>query len=108
MICCYQVTKFFSTRYGSAIAPSARGPCNFGPLADLAISVLREVSINTEFTQILTSRGWAPKILQWQRLKANCAGSKNQYMGTLIITFFAGVVVREFPTLCRFSRQSDS
>ena len=34
VICCYQVTKIFSTRYGSTIASSARGPCNFGPLAD--------------------------------------------------------------------------
>ena len=40
-ICCYQVTKIFSTRYGSAIASSARGSCNFGPLTDLAISVFR-------------------------------------------------------------------
>ena len=55
MICCYQVTKFFSTRYGSAIASSAWGPCNFGPFTDFAISVFREMSINTVFTQILTS-----------------------------------------------------
>ena len=34
------------------------GPtCNFGPLADLAMSVFRDVSINTVFTQIHTSRG---------------------------------------------------
>ena len=56
VICCYQVTKNFCTKYGSAIASSARGPCNFGPLTDLAISVFREVSINTVFTQIHTSR----------------------------------------------------
>ena len=31
------------------------GPCNFGPFTDLAISVFREMSINTVFTQILTS-----------------------------------------------------
>ena len=55
MICCYQVTKIFSTRYGSAIASSARGPCNFSPLTDLAISVFREVNTNTVLTQILTS-----------------------------------------------------
>ena len=55
VICCYQVTKFFSTRYGSAIPSSAWGPCNFGPFTDLAISVFREMSINTMFTQILTS-----------------------------------------------------
>ena len=47
VICCYQVTKIFCTRYGSANASSARGLCNFGPLTDLAISVFREVSINT-------------------------------------------------------------
>ena len=56
VICCYQVTNFFCTRYGSAIACPARGLCNLCPLADLAISVFREMSINTVFTQILTSR----------------------------------------------------
>ena len=55
VICCYQVTTICGSKYGFAIASSARGPCNFGPLADLAISVFREVSINTVFTQILTS-----------------------------------------------------
>ena len=29
MICCYQVTKIFSTRYGSTVASSAWAPCNF-------------------------------------------------------------------------------
>ena len=56
VVCCYQVTEVVSTRYGFAFASSARGPCNFGPLADLAISVFREVSIHTVFTQIRTSR----------------------------------------------------
>ena len=55
MICCYQVTNFFSTKYGFAIASSAWGPCNFGPFTDLAIPVCREMSINTVLTQILTS-----------------------------------------------------
>ena len=55
VICCYQVTKIFSTRYGSAIASSAWSPCNFGPLTDLAISVFREMSLNTVLAQILTS-----------------------------------------------------
>ena len=44
MVCCYQVTKIVSSRYGFAFASSARSPCNFGPLADLAISVFREMS----------------------------------------------------------------
>ena len=57
VIFCYQVTEVFCTRYGSAIASSARGPCNFGPLTDLAISVFREMSINTVLTQLLTSLG---------------------------------------------------
>ena len=43
MICCYQVTEVDSSRYGFAIASSARGPCNFGPFTDLAISVFREI-----------------------------------------------------------------
>ena len=55
MICCYQVTKIVSSRYGSAIASSARGPCNFGPFTDLAISVFREISRNTVFAQMLTA-----------------------------------------------------
>ena len=55
VICCNQITKIFCTRYGSAIASSARGPCYFGRFADLAISVFREMSINTVLTQILTS-----------------------------------------------------
>ena len=55
VICCYQVTKIFSTRYGSPSASSARFPCNFSPLTDLAISVFKKMSINTVLTQILTS-----------------------------------------------------
>ena len=35
-MCCNQITKIFCTRYGSANASSARGSCNFGPLADLS------------------------------------------------------------------------
>ena len=45
--CCCQITKIFCTKYDSTNASSARGPCNFGPLTDLAISVFREVSVNT-------------------------------------------------------------
>ena len=55
VVCCYQVTNIFCTRYGSAIASPARCPCNFCPLADLAISTFREMSFNTMLTQILTS-----------------------------------------------------
>ena len=60
VICCNLITKIFCTSYGFATASSARVPCNFGPLTDLAISVFREVSMNTVFTQIHTTR--------WRRL----------------------------------------
>ena len=50
VICCNQITKIVCTSYDSANTYSARGPCNFGPLADLAISVFREVNINTVFS----------------------------------------------------------
>ena len=65
MICCYQVAKICGSKYGFAIASSGWSPCNFGPFTDLAISVFREKSINTVFTQILTSsRMWALKTLR--------------------------------------------
>ena len=56
VICCNQITKIFCTKYDSANTNSARCCCDFGLLADLAISVFREVSINTVFTKIHTSR----------------------------------------------------
>ena len=55
VICCNQITKIFCTRYDSAFLASARDPCKFRPVTDLAISVLREVNISTVFTQIHTS-----------------------------------------------------
>ena len=54
VICCYQVTNIFCTRFDCTNASSARSPSDFGPVADLAISVFREASIDTVFTQILT------------------------------------------------------
>ena len=35
VICCYQVTKIFCSKYGCASAFSARNPCNLGSLANL-------------------------------------------------------------------------
>ena len=52
MVCCYQVTEVVSTRYGFAFASSARSSCNFGPLADLAISVFGKMSMNIVFYPI--------------------------------------------------------
>ena len=39
VIGCNQITQIFGTKYDSANASSVRGNCDFGPLADLAISV---------------------------------------------------------------------
>ena len=55
VIGCKLITNIFCTKYDSANTSSARGPSDFGPLADLAISIFREVNINTVFTQIHTS-----------------------------------------------------
>ena len=63
VICCYQVTKIFCTKYGSAIASSSRSPCNLGPLTDLAVSVFREVSIHCDYPNRHFSWLWALKRL---------------------------------------------
>ena len=78
VICCNQVTKIFCTKYRSANASSARCPCNFGPLTDLAISVFTKMSIHTVLTQILTSLGW------WEELACESLRS-----GTLLSTRFS-------------------
>ena len=49
VICCNQITKICCMKYDSANTSSARHPCDFGPLADLAISVFRE----NEYSQCL-------------------------------------------------------
>ena len=43
----YQVTKFFCSKHGCASAFFAKSPRDFCPHADLAMFVLREVSMNT-------------------------------------------------------------
>ena len=47
VICCNQITKICCTRYDSANTSSARSPRNLGPLADFAIFVFPEMSLNT-------------------------------------------------------------
>ena len=46
-----QITKNFRSRHDCTSAVSARSPCNLGSQADIAISVLREVSKNVVLTQ---------------------------------------------------------
>ena len=76
VICCYQVTKICSSRYGFAIASSSWGPCNFGPFTDLAISVFMEMRINTVLTQILTSLEYGSTDASWEELawESPCTG----------------------------------
>ena len=56
----------FCAKYDSTNTSSARNPCNFGPLTDLAISVFREMSLNTVITRYHSSV--APKEGSWEEL----------------------------------------
>ena len=47
VIYCHQVTKIFRSKFGCASAFSARSPSYLGSHANVAVSVLREVSVNT-------------------------------------------------------------
>ena len=84
VICCYQVTKIFCTRYGSANASTARGSCDCGLFKDLAIFVFREVSTNTVFTQIRTSRRRG--LSRWFMRRLAC---ESLHSGTLSSTRFS-------------------
>ena len=48
VICCNQITNIFCTKYDSANTSSARGPCDFGPLTGLTLSVFREVLVGSK------------------------------------------------------------
>ena len=56
VICCYQITKIFCTKYGSAIASSARGLVIMVLWQISQFRSLGEMSINTVLTQIHASR----------------------------------------------------
>ena len=58
VICCYQDTNIFCSRCGCASAFSAKGPCYVGPYANVAVSVLREMSMNT----VLTRYHFSPRL----------------------------------------------
>ena len=49
VICCWQVTNIFCSKYWISSAFSARRPCNLGPLAYFAISVFRDIRTYTVF-----------------------------------------------------------
>ena len=90
VICCYQVTKICSTKYDSAKTSSARGPCDFGPLADLAISVFREVSFNTALPRYRFSESDSREVLAGVSLDADTGKSRNRFpfAGTLFLFLF--------------------
>ena len=52
MVCRYQVTKISCAGYLGASAFSAKCPCNFGPFARVAISVLRELRKTHSASQV--------------------------------------------------------
>ena len=52
----YYITQIFRSRHDCTSAFAARSPCNFGSDADIAISVLREVSFNTVLARYHSGR----------------------------------------------------
>ena len=46
-----KVTKIFCAKYDSTNSFSARNPCKVGPLTDLAVSVFRQMNLNTVKTR---------------------------------------------------------
>ena len=76
MICSYQVTKNFCSRYGFTCAFPTRGPCHFGPLANLVMSVFREVGRNTVFARYHSSlriwRGFMRRARVWVSMLRDC------------------------------------
>ena len=80
VICCYQVTNIFSKRYGSAIASPARGPCDFGPYADIAISVFREVSKILCLPDTTFARGTEGNL--WEELEASTPVANLAHLST--------------------------
>ena len=83
MICCYQVTKIFCSRYGSAIASSARGSCNNGPQCRFLVNW-----ISTMFTQILTSLGCGLKWYFMRRTDVRVSVFKNFIIDQIFPEFF--------------------
>ena len=84
MICSNQITKIFCTRYDSDNASSARGPCDFGPQTDLAISVFRCVSIKHCLPKSALLAGVGSKDGTWEELPCESLRS-----GTLSSTRFS-------------------
>ena len=113
MVCCYQVTEIYSSRYGFAIASSAWGPCNLGPFTDLAISVFGKMSIHIVLTQILTSlcqsalmrlhkKNWReslpvmefrhpPKFSLNSCSHSGISGSSHRFPRSIVVSFFTFV-----------------
>ena len=74
VIRCYQVTKLFCSWNRSLIASSARNPRNFGSQAHVAISVSREVSVNTVLP-FLCLHFWSITFRIWEHSFRGCAGT---------------------------------
>ena len=62
--CLAELCDLLLSSHQHFLASSARSPCNFGPLADLASSVFREVNINTVFNpNPHFTQAWALKMI---------------------------------------------
>ena len=87
MVCCYQVTKNDSWRYGFAIASSARSPCNFGPLTDFAISVFREMSVNIMLTPPCNGISSSTKFSLNSCSHSGISGSSHRLPRSIVVFF---------------------
>ena len=64
VICCHQITELFCKRCCFANASSARSPCHLGSQAYFAISVFREVSMNTVIPECHFCRTFRTRVMR--------------------------------------------
>ena len=103
VICCYQVTKVFRSRHDCTSAFSARSPCNLVSQADIAISVLREVSKNAGAYPIPLLLA-ALKTIDEKELEASrCSGTLSSTRPCLNSYCDSGRSCDKFPCTSTFS-----
>ena len=92
----YEITNFCRSEHDCTSAFSARNPCNFGSQADIAISVLREVSENDVLTDTTFARGSEGK--SCEELEASrCSGTLSSTRLSLNSSSHSGISCDEFP-----------
>ena len=105
LIGCNQMTKIFCTMYDSANTSSAWGPCDFGPLADLASSVFREVRKNCACPKPHFSWTWGSKDGSWEELACEslCSGTLSSTRFSVNSCNHSGMSEYILPRTCSWS-----